>query len=212
MTMSSDPRGLPREPDRNLALELVRATEAAAMAAARYVGHGDEVQVDQAAVGAMRPALGSVGVGVIVEGEEDGAPMLFNGEQLGDGSDPEVDIVVDPVDGTTAVANALPEALAVVGLAERAPCSTPARALTWTSGQSPLRQPAPSTRPHRPPMFWLPSRVCWASRGRSSPSRSWTGPGTRVWSRRSEAPGPHGSYARDHRSVSAPTNSDRKAT
>jgi len=120
--MSSDPRGLPLDPDRNLALELIRATEAAAMAAARHVGHGDKFQVDQAAVDAMRPVLGSVGMrGVVVigEGEKDEAPMLFNGEQVGNGSDPEVDIAVDPVDGTTAAAKALPDALAVVGLAER---------------------------------------------------------------------------------------------
>jgi len=120
--MSSDPRGLPLDPDRNLALELVRATEAAAMAAARHVGHGDKFQVDQAAVDAMRPVLGSVGMrGVVVigEGEKDEAPMLFNGEQVGNGSDPEVDIAVDPVDGTTAAAKALPDAVAGVGLAER---------------------------------------------------------------------------------------------
>jgi fructose-1,6-bisphosphatase II len=110
------------DPDRNLALELVRATEAAAMAAARYVGHGDKNQVDQAAVDAMRPVLGSVGMrGVVVigEGEKDEAPMLFNGEQVGNGSDPEVDIAVDPVDGTTAAAKALPDAVAVVALSER---------------------------------------------------------------------------------------------
>ena len=120
--MSTDPRGLPLDPDRNLALELVRATEAAAMAAARYVGHGDKNQVDQAAVDAMRPVLGSVGMrGVVVigEGEKDEAPMLFNGEQVGNGSEPEVDIAVDPVDGTTAAAKSLPDAIAVVGLAER---------------------------------------------------------------------------------------------
>jgi fructose-1,6-bisphosphatase II len=110
------------DPDRNLALELVRATEAAAISAARFVGRGDKNQVDQAAVDAMRPVLGSVGMrGVVVigEGEKDEAPMLFNGEQVGNGSDPEVDIAVDPVDGTTAAAKALPDAVAVVGLSER---------------------------------------------------------------------------------------------
>ncbi|GAA1927493.1 class II fructose-bisphosphatase [Nocardioides marmoribigeumensis] len=114
--------GLPLDPDRNLALELVRATEAAAMAAARQVGHGDKTGVDQAAVDAMRPVLGSVGMrGVVVigEGEKDEAPMLYNGEHVGNGSDPEVDIAVDPVDGTTAAAKGLPDAVAVVGLAER---------------------------------------------------------------------------------------------
>src|SRR3954467_6589503 len=96
-----------REPDRNLAGELVRATEAAAMAAARYLGRGDKNQVDAAAVDAMRPVLGTVamrGVVVIGEGEKDEAPMLFNGERVGDGTGPEWDIAVDPVDGTTLTA------------------------------------------------------------------------------------------------------------
>lgn len=112
----------PLDQDRNLALELVRATEAAAIASARFVGHGDKNQVDQAAVDAMRPVLGSVGMrGVVVigEGEKDEAPMLFNGEEVGNGSDPDVDIAVDPVDGTTAAAKGLPDAVAVVGLSER---------------------------------------------------------------------------------------------
>jgi len=110
------------DPDRNLALELVRATESAAMSAARHVGRGDKIKVDQAAVDAMRPVLGSVGMrGVVVigEGEKDEAPMLFNGEQVGNGSDPDVDIAVDPVDGITAAAKGLPDAVAVVGLSER---------------------------------------------------------------------------------------------
>jgi fructose-1,6-bisphosphatase II len=113
---------LPSDPDRNLALELVRATEAAAMAAARHLGRGDKELVDQAAVDAMRPVLGSVamnGVVVIGEGEKDKAPMLYNGEQVGDGSPPAVDIAVDPVDGTTLTARSLPNAIAVVALAER---------------------------------------------------------------------------------------------
>jgi fructose-1,6-bisphosphatase II len=113
---------LPSDPDRNLALELVRATEAAAMAAARHLGRGDKELVDQAAVDAMRPVLGSIqmnGVVVIGEGEKDNAPMLYNGEQVGDGSDPQVDIAVDPVDGTTLTAKSLPNAIAVVALAER---------------------------------------------------------------------------------------------
>jgi fructose-1,6-bisphosphatase II len=113
---------LPPDLDRNLALELVRATEAAAMAAARHLGRGDKELVDQAAVDAMRPVLGSIamnGVVVIGEGEKDNAPMLYNGEQVGDGSDPRVDIAVDPVDGTTLTARSLPNAIAVVALAER---------------------------------------------------------------------------------------------
>jgi fructose-1,6-bisphosphatase II len=110
------------DPDRNLALELVRATEAAAMACARYMGFGDKEQVDQAAVDAMRPVLGSVrmnGVVVIGEGEKDEAPMLFNGERVGDGTGAEVDIAVDPVDGTTVTAKSLPDAVSVLGVSPR---------------------------------------------------------------------------------------------
>ena len=113
---------IPPDPDRNLALELVRATEAAAMAAARHLGRGDKELVDQAAVDAMRPVLGSIamdGVVVIGEGEKDNAPMLYNGERVGDGTGPQVDIAVDPVDGTTLTARSLPNAIAVVALAER---------------------------------------------------------------------------------------------
>jgi fructose-1,6-bisphosphatase II len=109
-------------PDRNLALELVRVTEAAAMAAARKMGFGDKEAVDQAAVDAMRHVLGSVsmtGVVVIGEGEKDNAPMLYNGERVGSGSPPQVDIAVDPVDGTTLTAKSLPNAISVVALAER---------------------------------------------------------------------------------------------
>ena len=110
------------KPDRNLALELVRVTEAAAMAAARMVGRGDKEGADQAAVDAMRYVLDSVsmdGVVVIGEGEKDEAPMLFNGEQIGDGTPPEVDIAVDPLEGTRLTALGMPSALAVIALAER---------------------------------------------------------------------------------------------
>jgi fructose-1,6-bisphosphatase II len=109
-------------PDRNLALELVRVTEAAALAAARMVGRGDKEGADQAAVDAMRHVLDSVsmdGVVVIGEGEKDEAPMLFNGEQIGDGSPPQVDIAVDPLEGTRLTALGMPSALAVIALAER---------------------------------------------------------------------------------------------
>jgi fructose-1,6-bisphosphatase II len=112
----------PRDPDRNLAVELIRATEAAAIASAREMGRGDKNKVDAAAVDAMRPVLGTVsmrGVVVIGEGEKDEAPMLFNGERVGDGTGPEVDIAVDPVDGTTLAAKALPDAISVVAVAER---------------------------------------------------------------------------------------------
>ena len=108
--------------DRNLALELVRATEAAAIAASRHLGRGDKELVDQAAVDAMRPVLNTIsmrGTVVIGEGEKDEAPMLYNGEEVGDGSGPEVDFAVDPVDGTTLTAKSLPNALAIVAVAER---------------------------------------------------------------------------------------------
>jgi fructose-1,6-bisphosphatase II len=109
-------------PDRNLALELVRVTEAAALAAARWVGRGEKESADQAAVDAMRFTLHAVpmdGVVVIGEGEKDEAPMLYNGEQIGDGSPPEVDIAVDPLEGTRLTAMGQPSALSVVALAER---------------------------------------------------------------------------------------------
>jgi fructose-1,6-bisphosphatase II len=109
-------------PDRNLALELVRVTESAALAAARWVGMGDKEAADQAAVDAMRLVLDTVrmdGVVVIGEGEKDEAPMLFNGERIGDGSHPEVDIAVDPLEGTRLTANGMPNALSVIALSER---------------------------------------------------------------------------------------------
>lgn len=112
----------PEAPDRNLALELVRVTEAAAMAAGRWVGRGDKNGADGAAVKAMRTLIGTVsmnGVVVIGEGEKDNAPMLFNGERVGDGSGPECDVAVDPVDGTTLTAKGMNNAVAVMAVAER---------------------------------------------------------------------------------------------
>jgi fructose-1,6-bisphosphatase II len=109
-------------PDRNLALELVRVTEAAALAAAPLVGRGEKEEADQAAVDGMRYMLHSVpmdGIVVIGEGEKDEAPMLYNGEQIGDGSPPQVDIAVDPLEGTTLAANGMPSALAVIALSAR---------------------------------------------------------------------------------------------
>ncbi len=109
-------------PDRNLALELVRVTEAAAMAAARWVGRGDKNGGDGAAVDAMRTLIGTVamdGVVVIGEGEKDHAPMLYNGERVGDGTGPECDVAVDPIDGTTLMAKGMPNAIAVIAVAER---------------------------------------------------------------------------------------------
>ncbi|TCO58536.1 class II fructose-bisphosphatase [Actinocrispum wychmicini] len=109
-------------PDRNLALELVRVTEAAAMSAGRWVGRGDKNGGDQAAVDAMRKLIGTVsmqGVVVIGEGEKDEAPMLFNGEEVGDGNGPPCDVAVDPIDGTTLMAKGMPNAIAVLAVAER---------------------------------------------------------------------------------------------
>ncbi len=110
------------KPDRNLALELVRATEAAALAAARWVGRGQKDDGDAAAVAALRLMLGTVrmnGVVVIGEGEKDEAPMLYNGERVGNGQGPAVDVAVDPVEGTTLLANGQPNSLSVVAIAPR---------------------------------------------------------------------------------------------
>ena len=113
----------PRQsPDRNLALELVRVTEAAAIAASAWMGRGDKEGADGAAVQAMRHVLSTVamdGVVVIGEGEKDHAPMLYNGEAIGDGNPPRTDIAVDPIDGTTPTALGRGGALAVIAVAER---------------------------------------------------------------------------------------------
>src|SRR5881275_1873086 len=115
-----DPTG--SRPDRNLAMELVRVTEYGALAAARWVGLGEKESADGAAVDAMRLMLDTVrmdGIVVIGEGEKDQAPMLYNGEHIGDGSPPQVDIAVDPLEGTTLAAEGSPRALAVIALSER---------------------------------------------------------------------------------------------
>ncbi len=109
-------------PSRNLALELVRVTETAAIAASPWVGHGDKNAADQAAVDAMRQMISTVhmdGTVVIGEGEKDEAPMLYNGERVGEGVGPAVDVAVDPIDGTTLTAKGMNNAIAVVALAER---------------------------------------------------------------------------------------------
>jgi fructose-1,6-bisphosphatase II len=109
-------------PDRNLALELVRVTEAAAMGAGRWIGRGDKNAADQAAVDAMRAMLDTVsmtGVVVIGEGEKDEAPMLYNGEEVGEGGGPDVDVAVDPLEGTRLTALGQPNAIAVIAAAER---------------------------------------------------------------------------------------------
>jgi len=109
-------------PDRNLALELVRVTESAAMAAGPWVGRGEKNLADGAAVEAMRTLISTVsmnGTVVIGEGEKDEAPMLFNGEQVGDGTGPDVDVAVDPIDGTTLTAKGMPNAVSVLAVSER---------------------------------------------------------------------------------------------
>src|SRR5437868_12121753 len=119
-------------PDRNIAMELVRVTEAAAMAAARWIGRGEKEEADQAAVDAMRFVLDSVsirGVVVIGEGEKDEAPMLYNGEEVGNGEGPEVDVAVDPLEGTRLTALGQPNAIAVIAVAERGTMLFPGAAL-----------------------------------------------------------------------------------
>jgi fructose-1,6-bisphosphatase II len=118
--LNADPARTP--PDRNLALELVRVTEAAAMGAARWIGRGDKNAADQAAVDLMRLMVNTVsmqGVVVIGEGEKDEAPMLYNGEEIGDGSGPEVDVAVDPLEGTRLTALGITGAISVIAVAER---------------------------------------------------------------------------------------------
>ena len=125
-----------QEPDRNLALELVRVTEAAALAAGRWVGFGEKIAADQAAVDAMRYMLATVdmnGMVVIGEGEKDEAPMLYNGEQIGSGTGVEVDVAVDPLEGTELVARGQPNALAVVAAAEKGSMFDPGPSSTWRS-------------------------------------------------------------------------------
>src|SRR5438876_9919590 len=119
-------------PDRNLALELVRVTEAAAMGAGRWIGRGDKNAADQAAVDGMRSMLDTVvmtGIVVIGEGEKDEAPMLYNGEQVGEGGGPEVDVAVDPLEGTRLTALGQPNAIAVIAVAERSTMLFPGAAL-----------------------------------------------------------------------------------
>jgi fructose-1,6-bisphosphatase II len=115
--------------ERNLAMELVRVTESAALSASRYMGLGDKIQVDQAAVDAMRHTLDGIrmdGVVVIGEGEKDEAPMLYVGERIGDGSDPKVDIAVDPIDGTTLLSKGMPGAIAAIAMSAQGTMHVPA--------------------------------------------------------------------------------------
>ena len=120
--LSTAVRPTGNRPDRNLALELARVTEAAALGAGRWIGRGDKEAADQAAVDGMRAVLDTVamaGIVVIGEGEKDEAPMLFNGEEVGDGHGPAVDVAVDPLEGTRLTAKGQPNAIAVIALAER---------------------------------------------------------------------------------------------
>jgi len=120
------------KPDRNIAMELVRVTEAGAMAAARWIGRGEKESADQAAVDAMRFVLDSVsmrGTVVIGEGEKDEAPMLYNGEEVGNGEGPEVDVAVDPLEGTRLTALGQPGAISVIAVAERGTMLFPGAAL-----------------------------------------------------------------------------------
>src|SRR5436309_5056348 len=129
---SVEPGRTGNRPDRNLALELVRVTEAAAMGAGRWIGRGEKESADQAAVDAMRLMLDTVtmdGVVVIGEGEKDKAPMLYNGERVGSGTGPEVDVAVDPLEGTRLTALGQPNAIAVIAVAERGTMFFPGAAL-----------------------------------------------------------------------------------
>jgi fructose-1,6-bisphosphatase II len=122
----------PTVPDRNLALELVRVTEAAAMGAGRWIGRGDKNAADQAAVDLMRLMINTVsmrGTVVIGEGEKDEAPMLYNGEEVGDGGGPEVDVAVDPLEGTRLTALGMANAISVIAVAERGSLFFPGAAL-----------------------------------------------------------------------------------
>ena len=132
--------------DRNLALEAVRVTEAAALAASKLMGRGDEKMADQAAVDAMRTTLNSLaieGTVVIGEGERDEAPMLYIGEKVGGGG-PKIDIALDPLEGTTITAKGGPNALAVVAMAEQAASST-RLTFTWTRLRSAVNSPRASS-------------------------------------------------------------------
>ena len=169
-------------PDRNLALELTRVTEAAAMAAARWVGRGDKNGADGAAVDAMRMLINSVsmrGVVVIGEGEKDNAPMLFNGEEVGDGTGAACDVAVDPIDGTRLCANGMPNAISVLAVANRGSMYDPS-AVFYMSKLATGPAAADVVDIAAPPAAncWPWPRPRDAGR-RTSPWSSWTGPGTR---------------------------------
>ena len=189
------PARVPQDLDRNLALDLVRVTEAAAMAAGRWVGRGDKEGGDGAAVDAMRKLINSIqmrGVVVIGEGEKDNAPMLFNGEEVGDGTGPEVDVAVDPVDGTTLMSKGMPNAIAVLAVAERGAMFDPSAVFYMEKiavGPDVRRRDRHRRRRHGEPAADRQGQEVAASP--TSPSASWTGPGTQDAGRRgARRPGP----------------------
>jgi len=161
--------------DRNLALEVVRVTEAAALSASRLMGRGDEKAADQAAVDAMRRALNSLaidGVVVIGEGERDEAPMLYIGEKVGMGGGPRVDIALDPLEGTTLTAKGGPNALAVIAMAEAGGfLNAPAAACRSISSTSTPRRRRTSRRWRRPRSARSPTSWSASSTGRAMSSR-----------------------------------------
>ena len=159
----------PRQaPDRNLAMDLVRTTEAAAMAASRWMGRGDKLGADAAAVEAMRTVLATVpmdGIVVIGEGEKDNAPMLFNGEKIGDGTPPLTDIAVDPIDGTTLTAQGRGGALAVIAVAERGAMFDPGPVRLHGEARRRAHGPrAPATSGAPRPRTSMPSPRPWGGR------------------------------------------------
>jgi len=157
--------------DRNLALEVVRVTEAAALAASKLMGRGDEKKADQAAVDAMRTTLNSLaidGTVVIGEGERDEAPMLYIGEKVGLGRGPQIDIALDPLEGTTITAKGLPNALAVIAMAwTKLPLAAACPRASSTSTRLPSRTSLTWPRPRR-----STSTTSWSasSTGRAIPS------------------------------------------
>ena len=192
MTESDALAVAPETPDRNLALELVRVTEAAAMAAGRWVGRGDKNGADGVAVNAMRVMISTIGMnGIVVigEGEKDNAPMLYNGEQVGDGTGPECDVAVDPIDGTTLTAKGMTNAVSVLAVAAARLDVRPVRGLLHgeaghrPGGRRRRRHPLPGRREHPPGRQGQGQDRLRRHRRASS-----TGPGTPTWSRRSARP------------------------
>ena len=151
----------PTSPDRNLALELVRVTEAAAMAAGRWVGKGDKNGADGVAVNAMRTLISTVGMRgtvVIGEGEKDNAPMLYNGEEVGDGEGPECDVAVDPIDGTTLAAKGMANAIAVLAVSPRGSMYDPSAVFYMEKLVTGPGRPTSSTSATRRPRTFTGSR------------------------------------------------------